>query len=156
VRFRPPQSAAKPGALRDLPELSPSPTAARSSERALMASFSRWVPDSLPLRFAPLQASGKARLTVLGAALSTLSRAHAAKRNATRDPAQDFAAKRRRTHFAEVSGRRPSRPSGQAAVAAHLFQGANAGTVVVIAQAFGFRGIGSTLVVDRAKAHRPI
>src|SRR4051812_49826735 len=39
----------------------------------------RWVPDSLPLRFAPLQASGKARLRVWAQLSRLLSRAHAAK-----------------------------------------------------------------------------
>src|SRR5215208_4576030 len=46
----------------------------------------RWVPDSLPLRFAALQASGKARLRVWAQLSPLLSRAHGAKRNATRDP----------------------------------------------------------------------
>src|SRR5215204_4094191 len=44
----------------------------------------RWVPDRLPLRFAALQASGKARLMVWAQLSPLLSRAHAAKRNATR------------------------------------------------------------------------
>src|SRR5215216_4228826 len=39
----------------------------------------RWVPDSLPLRFAALQASGKVRLTVWAQLSPLLSRAHAAK-----------------------------------------------------------------------------
>src|SRR4051794_30645218 len=63
----------------------------------------RWVLDSLPLRFAALQASGKGLLRDQRQFHPPLSRAHAAKRNATRDPAQEAAAKRRRTHFAGFS-----------------------------------------------------
>src|SRR5215207_4898745 len=68
------------------------------SSAPLRGEFLRWVPDRLPLRFAALQASGKARLTLWAQLSPPLSRAHAAKRNATRDPAQDSAAKRRQTH----------------------------------------------------------
>ena len=63
----------------------------------------RWVPDSLPLRCAPLQASGKGLLRGSRQSLHGFPGRMQRKRNATRDPAQNSAAKRRQTHFAEVS-----------------------------------------------------
>src|SRR5215203_4119109 len=49
------------------------------SSAPLRGEFLRWVPDRLPLRFAALQASGKARLRVWAQLSPPLSRAHAAK-----------------------------------------------------------------------------
>src|SRR5215217_8618917 len=49
------------------------------SSAPLRGEFLRWVPDRLPLRCAPLQASGKARLRVWAQLSPPLSRAHAAK-----------------------------------------------------------------------------
>ena len=51
----------------------------RCDSAPLRGEFLRWVPDRLPLRFAALQASGKARLKVWAQLSPPLSRAHAAK-----------------------------------------------------------------------------
>src|SRR5829696_7190871 len=66
------------------------------SSAPLRGEFLRWVPDSLPLRFAALQASGKARLKVWAQLSPLLSRAHAAKAECEPGPSARLAAKRRR------------------------------------------------------------
>src|SRR5215207_9661803 len=77
----------------------------RRDSAPLRGRFLRWVPDTLPLRCAPLQASGKGLLRGSRQSLHGFPGRMQRKRNATRDPAQDSAAKRRQTHFAEVSER---------------------------------------------------
>src|SRR5215218_1213045 len=66
------------------------------SSAPLRGEFLRWVPDRLPLRFAALQASGKARLRVWAQLSPPLSRAHAAKAECDPGPSARLAAKRPR------------------------------------------------------------
>jgi hypothetical protein len=70
----------------------------RGDSAPLRGEFLRWVPDRLPLRFAALQASGKALSRGSRQSLHGFPGRMQRKRNATRDPAQQAAAKRRRTH----------------------------------------------------------